>query len=325
MTVVGALAASLGIAGTARRTSAQQPARPRRIGVLLVASARESKEVRNFREGLRDAGYAEGRDALIEWRSANGSNDRISELAVDLVQRDPEVIVAETTPGVRAVKQATSIIPIVMTVVSDPVGSGLVANLARPGGNVTGLSVMGSELGVKRLQLLKDTVPELSRVAVLWNPDARAQTKTIDELKQAAHSLSLQLSLVPVRAEKEIGAAFATINRTHAQAICVLSDAQLLVHRGRLLDLASKARIPAIYIERRFVDDGGLMSYGVDWAQQWRRAAGYVDKILKGTLPGDLPIEQPTKLEFVVNLGAAKAIGLVIPESVLLRADDIIK
>jgi len=325
MTGVGALAASLGIAGTARRTSAQQPARPRRIGVLLVASARESKEVRNFREGLRDAGYAEGRDALIEWRSANGSNDRISELAVDLVQRDPEVIVAETTPGVRAVKQATSIIPIVMTVVSDPVGSGLVANLARPGGNVTGLSVMGSELGVKRLQLLKDTVPELSRVAVLWNPDARAQTKTIDELKQAAHSLSLQLSLVPVRAEKEIGAAFATINRTHAQAICVLSDAQLLVHRGRLLDLASKARIPAIYIERRFVDDGGLMSYGVDWAQQWRRAAGYVDKILKGTLPGDLPIEQPTKLEFVVNLGAAKAIGLVIPESVLLRADDIIK
>jgi len=322
---LGALATCLALFALSSIADSQQPTPPWRIGVLLVVSSLESKETLEFRQGLREAGYTEGRDIMIEWRSANGDNARVSALAVDLVQRKLDVIVTETTLATLAVKRGTSTIPIVMTIVADPVGSGLVANLAHPGENVTGFSAMAPELGVKRLEMLKDLVPNLTRVAVFWNPDARGHTKVVEALKAIAPSLSLQLSFVSVRTPEEIGPAFAAVGRAHAQALCVLSDAQLMFHRRTLLNLASKLRVPAIYLERRFVDDGGLMSYGVDWAYQWRRSATYVDKILKGTKPGDLPIEQPTKFELVVNLKTAKALGITIPESILLRADEVIR
>ena len=317
--------AALSIPGAA---DAQQPAPARRIGVLLVGLSPESKEALEFRNGLRDAGYDEGRDLVIEWRSANGDDDRLSELAAGLVQRKPDVIVVMTTRGVRAVKRATSIIPTVM-MVGDPVGSGLVANLAHPGGNVTGVSIMGTpELWAKRLQLLKETFPRLTRVAVLWNPATPLtpwQAKAVQGLKAAAHSLSLQLSFVTVGTPVEIGQALSGIRRARAQALCVFADAQSSDYRETLLRLASETGLPAMYSERRFADEGGLMSYGANRMDQWRRAAAYVDKILRGAKPGDLPIEQPTKFELVVNLRTARAIGLPIPQSVLLQANDVLR
>jgi putative ABC transport system substrate-binding protein len=304
---------------------AQQPASPRRIGVLLVAFSLESKEAQAFRKGLRDVGYAEGRDVVIDWRPANGDYARIPALATDLVQRKVDVIVVDSTPGAQAVKRATSTIPIVMAVIGDPVGSGLVANLAHPGGNVTGFSVLAAELSAKRLQLLKETVPRLTRVAALWNPDTRWHAKAVEELKAVAPSLSIELSFVSVRTPEEIGPAFSAVSRSHAQALYVLDDAQFVVHRRTLLKLASKARLPDIYGVRHFPDEGGLMSYGANYADHWRRSAGYVDKILKGVKPGDLPVQQSTKFEFVVNLRTAKALGLTIPQSILVRADEVIR
>ena len=322
---LAALAASSAMVFKPQSAYAQQPALPRRIGVLLVSFSLEGKEAQAFRQGLRDAGYAEGRDVVIEWRSANGDYARIPALATDLVQRKVDVIVVDSTPGAQAVKRATSTIPIVMAVVGDPVGSGIVANLAHPGGNVTGFSVMAAALSAKRLQLLKETVPRLTRVAVLWNTDTRWHAKAVEELKAVAPSLSIELSFVSVRTPEEFSSAFSAISRAHAQALYVLSDAQFVVHRRTLLKLASKARLPDIYAERHFPDEGGLMSYGANYADHWRRSAGYVDKILKGAKPGDLPIEQPTKFELVVNLKTARALGLTIPESILLQADEVIR
>ena len=322
---VAALAASSAIAVVSHGAHAQQAASPRRIGVLLVASSPESKLAQQFRQGLLDAGYAEGRDVVIEWRSASGDYARVPELVADLVQRNVDVIVVMTTVAAQAAKRATSTIPIVMAVVADPVGSGLVANLAHPGGNVTGLSNMQAELSAKRLQLLKEAIPRLTRVAVLWNPATPWHLKAIADLKAAAPSLSIELSFVGARTPEEFGPAFSPISRAHAQAIYVLDDAQFMAHRITLLKLASNARLPAIYAPRQFVDEGGLMSYGTNVGDLLRRSAGYVDKILKGTKPGDLPIEQPTKLELVVNLKTAKSLGITIPESILLRADEVIK
>lgn len=281
-----------------------------------------------FRQGLRDAGYEEGRDLVIEWQSTSGDDDRLPKLVADLVQSKPDVIVATTTRGARAVKRATSTIPIVM-MVGDPVESGLVASLAHPGGNATGVSTMGTpELWAKRLQLLKETIPRLTRVAVLWNPATPLtpwQAKAMQDLKAAAPSLSLELSFVTVETPVEIGQALAGVGRARAQALCVFADAHLSIYRETLLRLESETGLPAIYSERTFVDDGGLMSYGANRMDQWRRAAVYVDKILKGTRPGDLPIEQPTTFEFVLNLRTAKAIGLTIPQSVLLQANDVVQ
>ena len=258
---------------------------------------------------------------MIEWRSANGDYDRIPELAADLVQRKVDVIVVEATLATQAVQRATSTIPIVLAVVADPVGSGLVANLAHPGGNVTGLSLMVADLSAKRLQLLKEAIPRLTRVAVLWNPATPYHPKVVDELKAVAPSLAIELSFVGARTPEEFGPAFSAISRSHAQALYVLDDAQFVVHRRTLLKLASKARLPVIYSQRNFPDAGALMSYGPSIEDLFRRSAGYVDKILKGAKPGDLPIEQPTKFELVVNLKTAKALGMTIPESILLRAD----
>jgi putative ABC transport system substrate-binding protein len=322
---VAVLATCVGLFGLPSIADGQQPAAPRRIGVLSVSFSSESREAREFRQGLRDAGYAEGRDVVIEWRSANGNYDRVPELVADLMQRKVDVIVVGSTVAVQAVQRATSTIPIVMAAVADPVGSGLVANLAHPGGNVTGLSPMTVELSAKRLQLLKETIPRLTRVTVLWNPATPYHPKVIEDLKAVAPSLSIELSFVGVRRPEEFGPAFSAVSRAHAQALYVIEDAFFLAHQTMLLKLALEARLPAIFGTRAFADGGGLMSYGVNYGEQYRRSAGYVDKILKGAKPGDPPIEQPTEFAFVVNLKTAKALGLAIPESILLRADEVIR
>ena len=273
---------------------AQQSASPRRIGVLLAAFSPKGKEAQAFRQGLQDAGYVEGRDVVIEWRSADGDYARLPALAADLVQRKVDVIFADTTLATRAVKHATSTIPIVFALPADPVGSGLVESLAHPGGNVTGLSTMLTDLAAKQLQLLKEAIPRLTRVAVLWDPNQLWHAKAIEELKGVAPSMSIQLSFVGARSPAEFGPAFSAISRTHAKALYLPDSPLFASHRATLLKLASKARLPAIHSERRWVDEGALMSYGATYADQLRRAAGYVDKILKGAKPGDLPIEQPT-------------------------------
>jgi putative ABC transport system substrate-binding protein len=262
---------------------------------------------------------------VIEWRSASGDIARVPELAADLVQRKVDVIVVTGTFAAQAAKRATSTIPIVMSVVADPVGSGLVANLAHPGGNVTGLSLMAPELIGKRLQLLKETIPRLTRVAVLWNPDSPYHPKVVEDLKAVAPSLSIELSFVGARTSEDFSAAFSAVSRGHAQALYVITDPYFFNQRTTLLALASKARLPVIYGERNFAEAGALMSYGPNYGDLFRRSAGYVDKILKGANPSDLPIEQPTKFELVVNLKTAKALGITIPESILLRADEVIR
>jgi putative ABC transport system substrate-binding protein len=320
-----ALVACLGLFDLPSPADAQQPALPRHIGVLFVLASPESKEAQALRQGLRDAGYAEGHDVVIEWRSANGDYARVPELAADLVRRKVDVIVADTTFAAQAAKHATSTIPIVMTLVADPVGSGVVANLARPGGNVTGLSIMLAELSAKRLQLLKEAIPWLTRVAVLRNPGTPYHPKAVEDLKAAGPSLAIELTFVSVRTPEEIGPAFSAVSRAHAQALYVLDAPLFFTHRTTLLRLASKARLPVISGEKDFADEGALMSYGANYADQLRRSAGYVDKILKGAKPGDLPIEQPTKFELVINLKTAKALGITIPESILLQADEVIR
>ena len=323
MSSLAALAASPAIVFKPQSAYAQQPASPRRIGVLFGALSPESKEAQAFRQGLLDAGYSEGRDVVIEWRTASGDYARLPELAADLVRSKVEVIVVQSTPAAQAAKRATSTIPIVMATVADPVGSGLVASLAHPGGNVTGLSTMVVELSAKRLQLLKEALPRVARVAVLWNP--ATPYHAVEDLKAAAPSLSIELNFVAARTPVEFGPAFSAVSRAHAQALYVIDDAFFVNRRAMLVKLASKARLPAIYGFRLYVDEGGLMSYGSNYADHLRRSAGYVDKILKGTKPGDLPIEQPTKFELVVNLKTAKMLGITIPQSILLRADEVIK
>ena len=225
----------------------------------------------------------------------------------------------------QAVKRATSTIPIVMATVADPVGSGLVVSLAHPGGNVTGLSMMITELGAKRLQLLKETIPRLARVAVLWNPDTPFHPKVIGDLKAAAPSLSIELSFMSVQTPEHWGSAFSSISRAHVQALYVIEDSFFFTHRMTLLKLASNARLPVISGVREWADAGALMSYGANRADLYRRSAGYVGRILKGARPADLPIEQPNKFEFVVNLKTAKALGITIPQSILVRADEVIR
>jgi len=322
-----ALTASSAIVVAPLGASAQQQASPRRIGVLLGVggSSPESSPAQQFRQGLLDAGFAEGREVVVEWRSANGEYDRVPGLVADLVQSKVDVIVVDSTNAARAAKQATRTIRIVMALVGDPVGSGVVTNLAHPGGNVTGLSIMQPELIAKRLQLLKETIPRLTRVAVFWNPATPSHPIAVQNLKALAPSLSIRLSFVSVRTPEEIDPAFSVVGRAHAGALYVLGDAFFLTHRMTLLELASKARLPVIYGERHFADAGALMSYGPSYEDLFRRSAGYVDKILKGARPGDLPIEQPAKFELVVNLKTARALGITIPDSILLRADEVIR
>jgi putative tryptophan/tyrosine transport system substrate-binding protein len=325
ITSAAALATGSAIAVVPRDSHAQQPASPRRIGVLLALFSQESKEAQAFRQGLRNAGYVEGRDVVIEWRSAGGDYALVPGLVADLVQREVDVIVVDTTVATRAAKRATSTIPIVMATIADPVGTGLVASLAHPGGNVTGLSVMTTDLSAKRLQLLKEMIPRLTRVAVLRNPDTPYHPKAIEEIKAVAPSLSIQLSLVAARTSADFSAAFSALRRAQAEALYVIIDPYFFNHRTTLLALASKARLPVIYGEKNFVEAGALMSYGPDFGNMFRQSAEYVYKIFKGAKPADLPVEQPQKYEFAINLKTAKALGIMVPESMLLRADEVIR
>ena len=322
---LAALVGSLGLLCLPVKTYAQRPALPRQIGVILMGVSPESKEAQQFRQGLQDAGYVEGRDVVIEWRYANGDYDRVPELVADLVRGKVDVIVVDGTVAAKVARRATSTIPIVMAFVADPVGSRLVASLAHPGGNVTGLSMMLMEISTKRLQLLKEAIPRVARVAVLWNPGTPWHAKVIEHLKAVAPSLAIELNFVGARTPEEIGPAFSAVIRAHAQGLYVIEDVFFFTQRMTILKLVSKARLPAIYSERQFADTGGLMSFGTNFGDLFRRSAGYVDKILKGAKPGDLPIEQPTKFELVVNLKTAKALGITIPQSILVRADEVIR
>jgi putative tryptophan/tyrosine transport system substrate-binding protein len=317
--VVGGAAAAWPLAARAQQRVA------RRIGFLLVGLSPESKEAKHFRLGLRDAGYSEGRDVVIEWRSAKGDYDRVPELVADLVGAKVDVIVQDSTIGTEVTKRATSTIPIVMALVHDPVGSGLVESLAHPRGNVTGLSMMTSELSSKRLQLLKEVNPQLTRAAVLWNPDHPAHAKVVEDLKASASLLSIELNLVGVRRPEQLGPAISDISRAKSQALYVVDDPIFFSHRTTLLKLASTARLPSTHDLRRWPEAGALMSYGPDLHDLFRRSAIYVDRILKGTRPADLPVEQPTKFELVINLKTAQVLGLEIPAQLLALTDEVIE
>jgi putative ABC transport system substrate-binding protein len=295
------------------------------VGVLLALLAPDSKEAQAFRHALREAGYAEGRDLTIEWRWAAGDYARLPKLASELIERKVEVIVADITLATQEAKRATSTIPIVMAIVADPVGSGLVPNLAQPGGNVTGLSIMLAELSVKRLQLLKETIPTLGRIGVVWNPATPWHPRAVENLKVAARSLGIELSFATVRAPEEIAPAVGAVSRANAQAIYVVDGPPIFTHRTTFLRLASQARLPVVSGERQYTDEGGLISFGPNYEHQLERAAVYVDKILKGARPAALPVEQPTKFTLVINLKTARALGLAISPLVLARADQVIE
>ena len=293
------------------------------VSYLSPSSAGQNAEA--FRRGLRELDYAEGKNIVLEWRFAEGKMDRLPELAAELVRMKVDVIVVAGGNAALAAKKATSTIPIVIAAASDPVGTGLVASLARPGGNITGLTILSPELSGKRLELLKETVPGITRVAALVYPDNPAYALLLKETQEAARALGLQLQILEVRSPDDFDSAFTAAKMERAGALNVLSSAFFTAHRKKLLELAAKNRLPAIYHNEEFVENGGLMFYGPSIADSNRRAATYVDKILKGRTPADLPVEQPMKFEFIVNLKAAKQIGLTIPPNVLARADKVIR
>ena len=309
-------------------TEAQQAAKIARIGYLGANVAASPHMQEAFLQGLRDLGYVEGRNVVIESRSAEGKLERLPALAAELVALKVDVIVVGGTSQALAAKQATRTLPIVLATSLDPVTDGLVTSLARPGGNVTGLSLLAPELVGKRLELLTQAVPGISRVAVLWHPGAFGDRTEKDMLKAAevaARGLAVRLQFLEARGPDDFDRAFSEMTRARAGALTVLPSPMFLGERRRLADLAAQNRLPAVYPFRESVDAGGLVSYGPDFVDLFRRAATYVDKILKGAKPGDLPVEQPTKFELVINLKAAKALGLTIPQSVLARADHVVE
>ena len=305
---------------------AQQPPKVSRIGWLSPGSPTSHADRLNaFRQGLRELGYVEGQNIAIEYRWAEGEFDRLPDLAADLVRLQVDVIVTAATPPTSAAKQATRTIPIVVAVGSDLIGTGLVASLARPGGNITGLTAHLPELSGKRLQLLKETVPRVSRVAVLWNPGNPSAAPNWKETEAAARTLGVTLQSHEVTEVNELAKAFAAMTRGAAAGLVVMPDPVLTIHRKRIADLAAKSRLPAIYVAREFVDIGGLMAYGPSIIDMYRRSATLVDKILKGRKPADLPVEQPMRFELVINMKTAKALGLTFPQTILIRADQVIE
>jgi putative ABC transport system substrate-binding protein len=292
--------------------------------LATFASAQESR-LQAFKQGLRELGYIEGRNIAIEYRYAEGKLDRLPALAAELVGLKVDVIVTGGPQATRPAKKATATIPIVMAFDSDPVGNGFVASLARPGGNVTGLSALSPEISGKQLELLKEIVPKLSRLAVLGNSAEPANPQSLREIERAAGVFGVQLQHLDVLGPKDIETAFRAATKGRADALLALASPILNDQRTQILDFALKSRLPAIYFRPEFVEDGGLMSYATSFTDLSRRAATYVDKILKGAKPADLPVEQPTKFELVINLKAAKQIGLAIPPNVLARADKVIK
>ena len=300
-----------------------QSAKTARVGVLLPSDDSTTTFLPAFRLGLRDLGYVEGRTVSLEMRSANGRTDRLPSLARELVRMKVDVLVTITSPGVRAAREATSTIPIVAGAVDDAVEQGFVASLAHPGGNVTGVSWLNTELSAKRLELLKEALPEVTRVAVLR--EAVGGASSIQATATAARALRVHLQIFELRDPNELPTVFAAMAKERIEALTVLPGPMITSQMPRIVELASRARLPAIFPEARFVEAGGMMSYGPNLAEMYRRAAGYVDKILKGVKPSSLPVEQPTKFESIINLKAAKALGVTIPQSVLLRADQIIE
>ena len=306
---------------------AQQPKQIPRVGYLSTQFAsRVPASTNAFRQGLGELGYVEGKNIAIEYRWAEGKIERLPDLAAELVRLKVDVIVAGNTPGIQAAKNATRAIPIVFAGLgTDPVEIGFVASLARPGGNITGVGAGGPELYGKRLELLKETVPGLARVAYLRNPDNPASRLTQEEIRAAARVLGLQIQTLEVRKANELDAAFQAATRAQAGGLIVAQTPPINSELKRVVNLAAKSRLPAIYANTNWADAGGLMSYSTDTTDVYRRAATYVDKILKGAKPADLPVEQPMKFEFVINLKTAKQIGLTIPPNVLARADRVIR
>lgn len=326
----GAVLQLIVVAGLAGSLLAEaQPVKAPRIGVLLYAAAptagQSNQPLDAFRAGLRDLGYIEGQNVILEYRWAGGSDQRAADLAAELVRLNVAAILSAGTPATRAARAATTTIPIVMTAVGDPVGSGIVASLARPGGNVTGLSLLDAELDGKRIELLKEAVPGLTRIAMLWSPNDPGMALAFTRVELASQSLRLALQSLAVRDLNEFPGALQAAGTGRAEALIVTAQPFTIRHQAQILDIATTLRLPAMYTDRRFVDAGGLMAYGPSLVDVYRRAATYVDRILKGARPADLPVEQPTKFEFVVNLRTAKALGLAIPSALITRADHVIE
>jgi putative ABC transport system substrate-binding protein len=322
ITLAGGAAIAWPLAGWAQPTTGVY-----RIG-LLGGSPPDHPSGRlwdDFFQGLRELGYDEGRNILVEARWYGEQTASLPSLAAELVRAKVDIIVAGAAPAPEDAQRATSTIPIVMASHPDPVGSGLVVSLARPGKNVTGLSNLASELVSKQLQLLKEIVPGISRVAVLWNPTISSQALNLREADVAARSLKIQLQVLEVRSPRDFTKAFAAMTKERVAGVIAFGGSMFYAERARITELAAQSRLPAIYVVREYVESGGLVAYGTSLRESWRRAATYVDKILKGAKPGDLPVEQPTKFELVINLKTAKALGLEVPPSLLARADEVIE
>jgi len=319
------VALAFGILSAPLAAVAQQPAKVPRIGILTLAGGSSTPLFEAFRQGLREHGYVEGQNIAFEDRFAQGRADRLPTMAAELVSMKVDVIVTESVAAALAAKRATQTIPIVMAISGDPVGAGLVASLPRPGGNVTGLSLLAPELSGKRLQLLMEAAPRTTRVAVIWNPVSPASAGYLRETEAAARSLGLQLQPVEVRSPADLDAAFKAVARARPGALITLADGMLAANRTRIVQFAAKSQLPGVFPHREWADAGGLMAYGPSFASNWRRAATYVDKILKGAKPADLPVEQPTKFELVINLKTAEALSLTFPQSILIQATEVIQ
>ena len=304
-------------------TEAQQAGKVPRIGVLFIGG-RNQPHLEAFKQGLRERGYTEGKNIVLEYRYAEGKEDRLPELAAELVRLKVDVIVVTADVSAQAAQQVTKTIPIVVTT-GDPVTWGLAASLAKPGGNVTGLSVLLADLSGKRVEILRETFPKLTRLATLWNPTERVATPVFKETSAAAQALSLQLHSFEVQTPQDIEKAFVEMPKVRPNALLVILSPLVTLHSKRIVELALKQHLPGMYPTRQFAEEGGLMAYGPLIGDLYRRAATYVDKILKGAKPADLPVEQPMTFEFIVNLKAAKQIGVTIPPNVLARADRVIK
>lgn len=304
-----------------------QAGKKARIGVLMLPprAGAGGTYIQAFREGLGELGYVEGQNLLLEIRWAEGKSDLLQGLAAELLTTRPDVLVTSGSEAILTLKRATAVVPIIMATVMDPVALGITASLAQPGGNLTGLAILSPELTAKRLQLLKEVVPRLARVAVLWNPANPGNALMLREVETASQILGVRWQEVAVRGPDDLAGAFNAILGAQSNGILAIEDSMLVSHRSRIVESVARTRLPAMYAFRQFVDAGGLMSYGPDIPNSFRRAAAYVDKILKGAKPADLPVEQPTKFELVINMKTAKALGLTIPQSILTRADVIIQ
>jgi putative ABC transport system substrate-binding protein len=311
---------------SAHLADAQQPPKKPLIGVLVAGSpsSMESR-INAFQKRLRELGYKEGQNIVVEYHYAEGNYNRLTAITTDLVRSNANVIVTWAIPVTQVVKNATNTIPIVMAGGGNPVETGLVESLAKPGGNITGLATIQNELTGKRLELLKEAVPKISRVAMVFNPEGQVPTQGYEPLKGTAQSLKISLEPLEIRNPNEIDKAFAAIPKNRVDALLLESDPVFNINRQKVIALAAKNRLPAMYPERRWAEDGGMMAYGTDLIEVANRAAIFVDKILKGAKPADLPVEQPTKFELAINLKTAKEIGVTIPQSVLFRADKVIK